>query len=107
MSASSSSPTSSPRSIPATTSGNRKKHGRRRAHGLDDAAAVAPGDLSPLHTAINASAGDRPCSGAALGGRLRAVLSSVLLLHPRIALAADRAADGAASGVVCRGGRRV
>src|SRR5947208_15245623 len=91
MSASSSRPPSSPRSIPATTSGNRKKHGRRRANGLDDAAAVAPGDLSPLHTAIDASAGDRPCSGAALGGRLPAVLSSVLLLHPRIAREIGRA----------------
>src|SRR5205085_9125659 len=102
MSASSSRPTSSPRSSTATTSGNRKKHGRRRAHGLDDAAAVAPSDLSPLHTAIDASAGGWPCSGAALGGRLPAVLSSVLLLHPRIARAADRAADGDASGLVCR-----
>src|SRR5947208_9214733 len=102
MSALSSRPTSSPRSIPGTTSANRKKHGRRRAHGLDDAAAVAPGDLSPLHAAVDASAGDRPCPGAALGDRLPAVLSPVLLLHPRIARAADRAADGDASGVVCR-----
>src|SRR5213079_431399 len=102
MSASSSRPTSSPRSIPAITSGNRKKHGRRRAHGLDDAAPVAAGDLYPLYAAADAGASDRPRSGPALGRGLPAVLSSVLLLYPRAARAADRTADGGASGDVCR-----
>src|ERR1051325_806254 len=102
MSASSLRPTSSPRSIPAITSGNRRKHGRRRADGLDDAALMAAGALSPIHAAIYGGGGNRACSGAALGGRLPAVLPPVLLLHPRIARAADRAANRDASGPVCR-----
>src|SRR5438270_7179882 len=100
MSASSSRPTSSPRSIPATTSGNRKKHGRRRAHGLDDAAAVAAGDLSRLHAAADAGTDRGADLAAALGGDLPAVLSPLVLPHPRSQSAADRAPDSNASGAV-------
>src|SRR5437762_6835920 len=98
MSASSSRPTSSPRSIPAITNGNRKKHGRRRAHGLDDAAAVAADDLSRLHAVADAGAGDRTDVAAALGCDLSALLSPLVLPHPGAAGAADRTADGGPAG---------
>src|SRR5438067_13724014 len=102
MSASWSKPTSSRKNIPAITSGNRKKHGRRRAHGLDDAAAVAAGDLFRLHAAADAGAGRRADIAAVLGRDLSAVLSPLVLPHSRSQSAADRASDGNASGAVRR-----
>src|ERR1043166_3999340 len=102
MFASWSRPTWSRKNIPAITSGNRKKHGRRRAHGLDDAAAVAADDLSRLHAAADAGAGDRADVAAALGRELSALLSPLVLPHSGSASAADRPTDGSASGVVRR-----
>src|SRR5207302_4891017 len=105
MSASWSRPTWSRKNIRAITSGNRKRHGRRRAHGLDDAAAVAADDLSRFYAAADAGAGDRADVAAALGRDLSALLSPMVLPHPGSAGAADRPADRGASGAVCRQSR--
>src|ERR1700693_5296700 len=66
MSASWSRPTSSPKSICAITSANRRKHGRHSPDGLDDAAALAPCAISRLDRAAGAGAGGRPPGAAGL-----------------------------------------
>src|SRR5712691_8641536 len=102
MSASWSRPISSPKSIRAITSANRKKHGRRRAHGLAGAQGMAPRGLPRLHPPFDAGTGVRPPISAALDGELPAVLSPAVLPHSGIAGAPDRASDRNPSGVVCR-----
>src|SRR5215472_11343205 len=105
MSASSSRPILSPKNIPAITSGSRKKHGQRRAHGLDGAAPVAARRLSRLHAVADARAGRRPAPWPALGHNVPALLPSLLLLHSRAARATHWAADGNAPGAVRRQSR--
>src|SRR5690349_19247331 len=105
MSVSWSRPTWSRKNIPAITSGNQKKHGRRRAHGLNGAAAVAADNLPRLHAVADAGAGNRTDIAAALGRDLSALLSSLVLPHPRSAGAADRPADGGSSDPVRRQSR--
>src|SRR5437762_1561164 len=102
MSASWSRPISSPKSIPGITSGNRKKHGRRRAHGLTDAAGVAAGGLSRLDLPVDAGPSLRRGVAAAVDGDLPALLPPPVLPHPRFAGAPDRAPDAGPPGVVCR-----
>src|SRR3954453_8525847 len=102
MSSSWSRPIWAGKNIPAITSGNRKRHGRRRAHGLDDAAAMAADDLSRLSAAADAGTGDRGDFAAGLGRDLSAFLSPLVLPHPGSAGAADRPANRGASGIVRR-----
>src|SRR5579863_2892904 len=102
MSASSSRPTSLPKSIRAITSANRKKHGRRRAHGLVGLANATAGGLSRLDDPLDAGTSVRPGVAAAVDGDLAVLLSPLVLPHSRFAGAPDRAADQRPTGAVCR-----
>src|SRR5438094_186350 len=102
MSASWSRPISWLKSIRGITSGNRKKHGRRRTHGFAGAAGLASGDLSHLHSRADAGPGVRPSVSTPVDGELPALLPPLVLPDSRLAGAPHRAADPSPAGAVCR-----